>query len=152
MTRPFGFAALLEADGQLAAINVCEETGSHTLSQLTVFTETFSRLGPGLQVCYATGCKAARGKRAEFHFSWGREPYTRRLGAVLVPAHTVSVYLSEEGRALGEVSRLGLRQLRRWARRRSRPGVRAALRRWRKARSDHEAAAAGQGEGPVILR
>jgi len=139
MTRLCGSAVLLEADGQLAAIIICQETGRHTLGQLAVYDEKHSRFGLGLRVCYEAVCQAVRGERAAFHFSWGREPYKRQLGAVLVPAYTVSVYPSKKARAwaLGEVSKLGLRQLRRWVRQLSRPGIRTASRRWSKRGSAH---------------
>lgn len=74
MTRLCGSAVLLEADGQLAAIIICQETGSHTLGQLAVYDETFSRFGPGLQVCYEAVYEAVRKGRAAFHFSGGENP------------------------------------------------------------------------------
>lgn len=149
MTRRYGSAVSLEADGQLAAIIICQETGSHTLGQLAVYDERFSRFGLGLQVCYEAVCEAVRSGRAAFHFSWGREPYKRQLGAVLIPTRTLSVYRSTSDRtlALDEVTRLALLRARRRLKSLSRPGVRTAIRRWTSARSGADAPPPGQAQG-----
>jgi CelD/BcsL family acetyltransferase involved in cellulose biosynthesis len=154
MTRRFGRANVLEVDDEVAAVVICQEIGSHTLAQIAVFDERYERYSPGLTVCYEAICESIRRGKTAFHFSWGREPYKRQLGAVILPAHTLSVYRSRAARALAlsEATRLQLKRVRRGVRRLLRPGVRTTLRRWRDATPVSAAARRAESLGPAAPR
>jgi hypothetical protein len=144
MTRIRGWAALLEADEQIAAVCICQQIGNHTLGQLAVYDQRFSRFGPGLRVCYEAVCESVRTGRVAFHLGWGREGFKAQLGADVIPTRTLSVYRNAHDRmlALDEATRLALVQARRKMRSLSRPGVRTAIRRWTEQRA--------QGEPPAV--
>jgi hypothetical protein len=131
MARGFGIAVVLTDGDTPIAIQIMHRIGNHATLQVFGHDARFASYSVGMQVCYEAVCEAIRRHVVAAHFGWGREEYKQRLGAVDVPTWTISVYPTTEAKSLavGEVSSLAARKLRRALRRLSRPGVRTTARR-----------------------